>query len=441
MKMLKTIIFTYFALVFSFAASGQGSEWKWPEDEDLKAKVQEKIVLYTDFLKVKNYTAAKPHLDWLIANVPDLNVSLYINGAKIYDNVMDKESDEARKFRLQDSVIWMYDQRIKYFNEKEKVTNYKAMQSMAYYQNRKERYEDLYNTLQEAIELNGNDVFEQNLYYYMIAVNKYKINSGNLTDEDVIEKYFTVMDILNHKIEKAPDPAPIEALKEKTTDIFVRTVDLNCDLIQDGFGNKLKENPDDIGLAKNTMTLMIAGKCTDNPLFLETAIKVFEVEPTYALAKVIAIKMRSADNLDEAIKYYEKAIELTDENLKQAEIYFDIAKLLRAEGRKSEARSYAYKASSADPSMRSEALSFIGDLYYSSFNSCANKTDLIKDYSVFCAAYDKYKAAGDSQGMSKSSKMFLSAGDVHQSVYSAGQSIQVGCWIGETTQIYVKKDQ
>ena len=47
-------------LVGTYVAHAQGDGWNWPED---KATAQEKVVLYTDAKKQKNYQEAVPPLE------------------------------------------------------------------------------------------------------------------------------------------------------------------------------------------------------------------------------------------------------------------------------------------------------------------------------------------------------------------------------------------
>ncbi|MFT4900314.1 MAG: hypothetical protein ACI9U0_002116 [Flavobacteriales bacterium] len=57
----------------------------------------------------KNYKVAVPKLNWLLKNTPDLNISLYISGAKILEKSVKAEKDAVRKTTLQDSILWLYD--------------------------------------------------------------------------------------------------------------------------------------------------------------------------------------------------------------------------------------------------------------------------------------------------------------------------------------------
>jgi len=66
-------------LIVTFKAQAQ---FNWPED---RATAEEKNAFYTDNMKSGNYKATIPALQWLMNNAPDLNPSIYINGAKIYE--------------------------------------------------------------------------------------------------------------------------------------------------------------------------------------------------------------------------------------------------------------------------------------------------------------------------------------------------------------------
>ena len=121
-KRIFTLLFTLF---IGFAAVAQddctpreGGKWKWPED---KAKAQEQYTLYTDYLKQKNYEQAQVYHTWILENAIDLNKSNFINGAKIYGALADKESDPARKAVLADSLLLMYDLRASTFVMKQRM--------------------------------------------------------------------------------------------------------------------------------------------------------------------------------------------------------------------------------------------------------------------------------------------------------------------------------
>ena len=125
-------------LIVTFEAHAQ---FNWPED---RATAEEKNAYYTDNMKSGNYKATIPALQWLMNNAPDLNPSIYINGAKIYEGLADAEKDPKQKIIYADSALIMYDLRIKYFNDEAKVLNRKAFKAYKYQKGRKEKYQELF---------------------------------------------------------------------------------------------------------------------------------------------------------------------------------------------------------------------------------------------------------------------------------------------------------
>ena len=76
------LIFSLLVLLSGLAhAQSDPPGWNYPTDPDMRATTDEKIVLYTDNMKLGNMRIAADHLGWLLSNTPDLNKSIYINGA------------------------------------------------------------------------------------------------------------------------------------------------------------------------------------------------------------------------------------------------------------------------------------------------------------------------------------------------------------------------
>ena len=136
----------------------------------------------------------------------------------------------------------------------------------------------------------------------------------------------------------------------------------------------------------------------------------------------------------EAIVWYEKSIPLETDVAKKGDTYMDIAKMVKKQGKLGEARSYANKAVEANSAIASEAYTFIGNMYFSSMNSCTGD-DPVKARVVYMIAYDMYAKAGNGAGMSRCKEQFPSIEDIFTFKYKEGESIGVGCWIGGSTII------
>ncbi|WP_416867494.1 MAG: tetratricopeptide repeat protein [Imperialibacter sp.] len=429
--MKKTWIFSLlFFLGIQLVAVAQPG-WNWPED---RATAEEKNALYTDFLKQDNFKAALPHLDWLLANAPDLNESLYINGAKIYEGLADNEPDAAKTVQYQEQALSMYDKRIQYFGNEGDVLNRKGYTAYKYYKDNKAKYPDLIKMFEKVYELNGVNTLDNNLLAFMDVVRRFKLTGGAITDVQVLDYYDEIMAIIDLKKATGKNLDRIEKISENIDKLLTATVTVDCEFVENNLGPKLKADPTDLKLAKKILQLQLTGKCTDSPLFMTSSKIVNEKEPTYSLTKVIAQKLAAEGKNEEAFKYYNQAVELADDNQKKAEIYYDMARINASDGQKVSARANARKALSMDPSF-SDAYTLIGNLYLTSYEDCRGGESKVKDRAVYIAAYEMYKKAGNSQGMEKAKEQFPSIGEIFEEGMKEGDVLSVGCWVQESVTL------
>ncbi len=429
--MKKTWIFSLlFILGVQLVAVAQPG-WNWPED---RATAEEKNALYTDFLKQDNFKGALPHLEWLLTNAPNLNESLYINGAKIYEGLADNEPDAGKTVEYQELALSMYDKRIEYFGNEGDVLNRKGYTAYKYYKDNKAKYPELMKMFEKVYELNGVNTLDNNLLAFMDVVRRYKLTGGAMTDVEVLDYYDEIMAIIDLKKAEGKNLSRIEKISENIDKLLTATVTVDCEFVEKNLGPKLEADPSDLKLAKKILQLQLTGKCTDSPLFMTSSKIVNEKEPTYALSKVIAAKTAAEGRNEEAFKYYNQAIELADDNQKKAEIYFDMAKISASDGQKVAARNNARKALSFDPSL-SDAYTLIGNLYMGSYDDCRGGESKVKDRAVFIAAFEMYKKAGNSAAMEKAKEQFPSIGEIFEEGMKEGDVLSVGCWVQESVTL------
>ena len=427
---MKYLVKPFFIVLFLGAFSLQAQPgWNWGEQIDV---AKEKNALYTDFVKAGKYKeAVKPHA-WLLENVPDLNSSIYINGATIYEGLAESESDPAKVKEYQAKALEMYDLRIKYFNDEANVMNRKVFPAYKFYKGDKSKYKELFDMFKKAFEINNKGVtmYDQNLMAYMDVVRRYKLTGGDISDTDVIDIYTEITTAIDKKRETSKNPDRLDRIADNIDKLLTSTVDLDCNFVEEKLGPKL-EQTGELKLAKKIFQLMLTGKCTDRPLAYDAAKIVNEKEPSFGIAKFLGIRAAQEGNMVEAEQFYNQAIELTDENTKKAEIFLNLARLDASKGRKVSARSNARKALAFDPTLN-DAYSLIGDLYYGSFEDCKEGEKKTHDYAIFIAAYKMYQKAGDSAGMAKAKELFPSIEDIFNDGYEEGEAYQVGCWINES---------
>jgi tetratricopeptide (TPR) repeat protein len=424
-KMKKLVLFGLITAICSATMAQSG--WKWPEDVE---KAKESNALYVDAVKSKQFaTAVAPHA-WLLENAPDLNKSLYINGAKIYQGLEVTEKDAAKKSEYQAKALEMYDLRIKYFGDEANVLNRKAYNAYKYYKGDRSKYGELIALFDKTFNLNKEKTLDNNLMAYMDVVRRYKLSGGDLTDEQVIDKYGLISDVIDKKIVAGKNVPRLEKIQANVDKLLTATVTVDCAFVEDKLVPKMRENQDP-KMAKKVFQLMLTAKCSDSPSFIEAGEMVFESEPAYGLAKVIALKHGANGNMGKANEYYDKAIGLTEDILKKSEIYMNKAQMHSNAGQKQKARLNARKALANNPAEK-KAYTLIGNLYMQSYEECKKGESKVEDRLVFIAAYNQYKRAGDEAAMTKAKVQFPSIEEMFELGLSEGESKTVGCWINET---------
>lgn len=423
-NLLLGLTITGAALLFSNNTNAQCKGWNWPAD---KATAEEKNVLYGDYVKSGNYEMAiEPH-QWLVENAPNLNTSLYINGTKIYENLAKKEKDPVKKKAYVKKAMELYDLRVKNCGDEINVINRKAMSAYVFWVNDKEKRADLLALFEKVFEKSGDNVANGVCRAY---ANVIKVNKTSLTEEQILDKFDDLFNVIEKNMDKGKDVESWQKAQDLANGVLPTIINIDCDFVRKNFGPKFKEDPSDLKMAKRIFKYMLTSKCTDDPLWTKAAKVLQTNEPSDKLALILGKKCLAEGDYACADQYFAEAIKLTKTNQGKSDIYIQQGLSNMKRGRKSTARDYFKKALALSPSNR-EAYTYIGNLYFTSYNDCAGKQDKVKDRLVFIAAYNMFSKAGNSKLMQSAKNQFPSKEEVFERNYKKGQSMNVGCWIGE----------
>lgn len=400
----------------------------WPED---KEKAEENNALYTDALKQKNYRGAVKGFQWLLTNAPKLNTGLYINGTDIYNNLAAAEKDPAKKQVLVDSLMMLYDMRITNCGDMENVLNRKAIYAATYNAQNKAKTAQVLALYDKVFEISGNNVLENNLLTYMQVIQLNDALLKNLTDDQVLQRYDKLSEVIDAKIKKAQSEnkqADVDRLKKTKSsidEILPKIVQVDCDFVRTKMQPNFRKNPTDLGLAKKMFQFMTAGGCIDDPLWLETAEVIHKDSPDYGLAINMAKIYAKNGNLEKAESLATEAITLASTPEQKESSSILVGDLLAQKGNKAAAREAYRKAGKA-------GFEKIGDLYMGSGKDCSKGVSLAEDRLVYLAAYDMYVKAGDGQKMATAKAQFPSVTELFELNWKEGESKSISCWVGET---------
>jgi tetratricopeptide (TPR) repeat protein len=189
-------------------------------------------------------------------------------------------------------------------------------------------------------------------------------------------------------------------------------------------------SPEVINLAKKIFQLSITGKCTSSDIALEAAKIMLSSEPDFAIAKFIAGREQLNKNYDVSLNFYDKAIEVTQDNNQKAEIYFNKAQLHMVIGNKEKSRKNAKLSISSNPN-NPNAYKLIGNLYMTSYEDCKESKSRVEDRLVFIAAYNMFKKGGLISQANQAREQFPSMEELFNENLEIGQTMNVGCWIKE----------
>ncbi|MDZ4716617.1 MAG: tetratricopeptide repeat protein [Cytophagales bacterium] len=423
----------------SSSLSAQCRELKWPED---RKKAEESVALWGDAVKQGNYKAAVPPFQWMLNNAPQWNTKLYIDGVDMYDNMAEKETNPVRKKALIDSMLMLYDMRVKNCGDEANVLNRKAYASYKYNIKTKEALPGLLALYDRVFEINGPKVSDGNIVAYMNVVKANQLSYKNLTDEQILNRYDAIMPVIDAKISKATkdgksqDAQKLRETKDAVDGLLIGMVKVDCDFVKKNLAPKFERNPTDISIAKKIFKFMLEDKCTDDPLWLSAGEAVYKLSPEkdFGLLKALAGKHLSNGNYDKAESLLKEALSLDATAADKAEVYRYMGSLDARKNNYPGAREHFRQAAAANPSDK-EAWEKIGDLYFNSFDNCAKKANQAEDRLVYIAAYDMYQKAGNAQQMARAKAQFPSKEDIFLLNWQTGSTQKIGCWIGESVTL------
>ncbi len=383
---------------------------------------------------------------WLFKNAPKASENLYINGKKIYKHLLSKAKDKNRKEGIIDTLLLIYDQRMKYFptnrkgkDQVGKILGYKGIELA---QARPSEHEQIFDILSESVKKCGNKSQSAVLvYYFRSAIGKVK--DGKADKTLIVDTYDQVSNIIDFNLKKYKDNKKRlgnwENVKGNIENSFEPYA--TCEDLTSIYQKKYDEASDNVEVLEKITTILSKKDCVDSQLFLEATKKLHALKPSAASAEKMGKMLYKKENYDEAVKYFEQAIELYDNNDDKIDVYKMLAGIAQMRNQYSKTRSYAYKVLELNPNDGMMYI-IIGDLYASSAAKCGDNE--LTSKVAYLAAVDKYIKARNVDASVKDeankriatySRYFPRKETVFFYGLKTGEPYKVGCWINENTTI------
>lgn len=423
--------------------------------ELVKDKVTEfmsQYTMYDQFYKQKDYKSAMAPWRLIYSKYPKSSLNIYIHGANMYEDKINATEDWTTKDQYIDSLMRVYDRRIKYFDQKGFVLGRKATDYLKYKLANENLNDDElktilkkgYSELEEAIQLEKNETEVAVMVVFMQATKRLFI-MGELPKESVAKNYEIASVILDANLGKEPDSEKYLAAKGLVDQLFQTSGAADCEALIALYEPKFDEVAQDIDGLKKMLRVLDKQDCTESELFARASEKLYSLEPSAEAAFNMARLFVKRDEFNRAKEYYQNAIASETDKELLAKYYYELGIFTFVkENAFQKARDYARKALENNPSS-GRTLILIGDIY-AQYSKHYGESDFDHQSMYWLAVdyYERAKRVDPDSFAAANAKIntykvyFPDKETLFFQGYQDGQTYSIGSWINESTKVRAK---
>ena len=303
---MKTIInttFLFITLCFTSIAQ-EANDVNWGENPQ---ECKDNLNIMQLYYKSKAYEDAASSFRKCLDKCPESSKNIYIIGEKIMKHFIKKyKEDEMLKDKMVDSLIMLYDLRMKNFAGDKKSTM-KILESkgiaLAKYR-LKESMDEAYQLLDSAVNFTFPKTKANTAKIFMYVTKNMAINN-KLTCSEVIENYVKTDKIVmtNSKIKS------YKSLKKKSLEYASKC--LNCDSLDSFYATNFDIMQNDTNWLNAGISLLYdQKKCTSSEILVKMMEKQFENSPAAKTAFILALYFGRKQENDKALDYFDRSLKL-----------------------------------------------------------------------------------------------------------------------------------
>lgn len=450
MKLKLTLIIAIFAL---YNANAQNED------------CIEKLSIFTESAKVKNYDAAYDTWMHVRKTCPKLNNAIYVYGERILEDKI-KKSTGSEKIAFTNDLVALYKESMTHMPNKFPCGKTEAKIGQLMYDENIGTAETQFNTFDKAFKKDAKSFTNpKSLYtYFKLMVGLFDAKSKDF--QSLIDLYSTITDKIEAEQKNYSGKNDALLLKEengtitakekrklKSYDSFLTAYDqisggidkdlgdrANCDKLVPLFEKNFEENKSNITWLKSAASRLAGKDCDDAPVFVKLVEAFHNLDPSANSAYYLGRLNEKKGNSSEAEKFYNESANLHTEGFEKAKLYYRLALMNKKKGRVSQAYNYANKTLAAQPSFGKAHL-LIAGLYASSANNCG--TTQFEKRATFWLAANTAEKAGKVNGSLKNSAAKTAANyrakaPSKQDIFTegmAGKKVTIGCWINKSVTV------
>lgn len=399
----------------------------------------------------KDYKSALPHWRLLYRKYPKSIINIYLHGANMYQSLIEGAKDHKTKELYVDTLMHIYDKRIKHFNQEGYVLGRQGTDYLKYMLDNENMTDEMrkpilkkgYDYLERSVKLQGPQT-EAPVLILLMQSTRGLFGVGELPKEKVIENYDLASTIINQALQKNPSDNNFIIARDNVDQVFQSSGAADCEALINIYTSKFDQIASNVEDLKKMVRMLDRAGCDASPLFAKASEKLFSLEPSPEAAYNMARMYVKADQHDKAESFYKKAIETEKDAANLSKYYYEMA-TLNFSSNPQDARSYLKKSIDNNPNFGKPYM-LLGDLY--AHNSKAYGENDFEHSMVFLVAVDYYNrakkadpsvAAEANEKINTYSQYFPPKEDIFFNGLTEGQSYQVGSWIGESTTIRARR--
>ncbi|MBQ5895390.1 MAG: hypothetical protein IIW75_02335 [Bacteroidaceae bacterium] len=474
MKKLFLALIAFVAMTAN-AQNGVSNPYRFGQGED-SLRCRQNISIMNTNMKSKDYQIAYDAWKVLFDEFPVARVDTYTNGIKILNEFIAKEADPQKKQEYIDLLMAVYDQQIKYLDLLQEITKTKLSEGQILgkkvidlIKHRKDApVEEVYGMLAKSVELEqGQSEYVVTELFMKYSGLKFKNDPSH--GEQIIDDYLNasvyiveVLDKYHDKIEEceqrykefgeAKDSINagkygkmIDASRVAKSNIdayFINSGAASCEDLDRIYAPLIEENKSDINYLNKVITVMAMLRCTNQDAYLAASEYAFEIDPnpTSKAAMGCGYRYFKRGDIDKAMEYFDRAIELETSITNKSELCYKVADIYYQLNKYGKARSYAQKALSLNAKYGAPhiliARCYAATPSWSDDNTLNNCTYyLCIDRLERAISVDPSVRAEANKYIATYKKYTPSNEELFMKGYKNGEKVTIGGWINETTTI------
>ncbi len=424
--------------------------------ELVTAKVTDFMSNYTledQFYKQNDYKSALAPWRILFNKYPKSTINIYIHGSNMYESLIESAKDSVKRSAYIDTLMMVYDRRIKYFDQKGFVLGRKATDYLKYKLDNQELSDDQlqailkvgYADLKGSIDLEKNESEIAVLVVYM-QVTKRLFIMGQLSKEDVANNYQITSSIIDKDLVKDATSEKYKTAKSMVDQLFQTSGAADCEALIALYEPQFETISKDVDALKKMLRVLDKQDCTDSELFAKASEKLYELEPSAEAAFNMARLFVKRDDFAKAKEYYQNAISSETDKELLSKYYYELGMFtLVKESNFQQSRNYARKSIDNNPNF-GPAYMLMGDIY-AQYAKHYGENDFEHQTMYWLAVdyYEKAKKVDPDVFANANSKIniykqyFPDKENMFFQGYQEGQTYTFGSWINESTKARAKK--